>query len=270
MAKLNMRILVVCLVSNIDAAHCAETVPPPGYKLVFAEEFDAELSVSNWGTPPAKWMAHTPYAGDFGNAWFTGPKEPGVQSPFSVQDGILSITAYKDANRKNHWRSGLLSSVDTHGNGFSTALGYFECRMKLPSGAGVWPAFWLSGMTGVNRHRTTDSVEIDVLEEYGVDSTIAHQHVHVWKPKGGESYSKGNATKLQGMTTDFHNYGCLVTKDSIQFYFDGEEIWQTVTPPEALEPLYVMVDLALGGGWPIDQTPDPSRLLVDYIRVYAP
>jgi hypothetical protein len=31
-----------------------------------------------------------------------------------------------------------------------------------------------------------------------------------------------------------------------------------------------MVDLALGGGWPIDQTPDPSKLYVDYIRVYAP
>jgi beta-glucanase (GH16 family) len=245
-------------------------MPPPDYKLVFNEEFDGPLNVSNWGLPKAKWMAHTPYAGDFGNAWFTGPNEPGIPSPFSVKEGILTIKAYQDKKNKNHWRSGLLSSVDTHGNGFSVALGYFECRMKLPSGPGVWPAFWLAGITGVDRNRTTNSAEIDVLEEYGVDSTIAHQNVHVWKPKDGESYAVGNSSKLQGMTTDFHDYGCLVAKDFISFYFDGLQIWKTPTPPEALEPLYLMVNLALGGGWPIDKTPDPSFLSVEHIRVYAP
>jgi beta-glucanase (GH16 family) len=72
------------------------------------------------------------------------------------------------------------------------------------------------------------------------------------------------------MTTGFHTYAALIKTDYIHFYFDGIEQWKTPTPPEAKEPLYVMVDLALGGGWPIDQTPDPSHLYVDYIRVYAP
>jgi beta-glucanase (GH16 family) len=254
----------------VIAANFAQATPPPGYKLVFDEEFSGPLGVSNWGLPKAKWMAHTPYAGDFGNAWFTGPNEPGIPSPFSVKEGVLTIKAYQDSKNKNHWRSGLLSSVDTHGKGFSVALGYFECRMKLPEGAGVWPAFWLAGVTGVDRHRTANAAEIDVLEEYGVDATIAHQHVHVWKPQGGESYSVGNSSKLQGMTTGFHDYGCQIAKDFIRFYFDGQQIWQTPTPPEALEPLYVMVDLALGGGWPIDKTPNPSFLDVKYIRVYVP
>jgi beta-glucanase (GH16 family) len=245
-------------------------VPPTGYKLVFDEEFGGPLSVSNWGSPTAKWIAHTPYAGDFGNSWFTGPNEPGKPSPFSVDKGILTITAYQDPGNRNHWRSGLLSSVDTHGNGFSLPLGYFECSMKLPSGAGVWPAFWLAGLNSVDKHRTRNFAEVDVLEEYGVDSTLAHQTVHVWKPRGGESYAVGNASKLQGMTSDFHVYGCLIAKDYIRFYFDGLQIWQTVTPPEALEPLYLMVNLALGGGWPIGKTPNPSYLYVHYIRAYAP
>jgi hypothetical protein len=30
-----------------------------------------------------------------------------------------------------------------------------------------------------------------------------------------------------------------------------------------------MVDLALGGGWPIDKTPDPSVMQVDYVRAYV-
>jgi beta-glucanase (GH16 family) len=68
------------------------------------------------------------------------------------------------------------------------------------------------------------------------------------------------------MTTGFHTYGALINPDYIHFYFDGVELWKAPTPPEATEPLYVMVDLALGGGWPIDQTPNPSHLLVDYIH----
>lgn len=72
------------------------------------------------------------------------------------------------------------------------------------------------------------------------------------------------------MTTGFHTYGALIKTDYVHFYFDGVEQWKTPTPPEAKEPLYVMVDLALGGGWPIDKTPDPSYLYVQYVRVYAP
>ena len=32
----------------------------------------------------------------------------------------------------------------------------------------------------------------------------------------------------------------------------------------------VLVNLALGSGWPIDHTPNPSTMKVDYIHVFAP
>jgi beta-glucanase (GH16 family) len=237
-----------------------------GYTLAFDEEFDGPLSVSAYG-PGTKWIAHTPYKGDFGEAWFTEPTYS--PSPFSIKDGILTITAWKDPSRNNHWRSGLLSSIDTKANGFAQALGYYEARMKLPAGPGVWPAFWLDGL-GSFKTPKTKVAEIDILEEYGVDARIAHQAVHVWNTDGSQYAATGNSSTLQGMTTGFHTYGALIKTDYIYFYFDGVELWKTPTPPEAKEPLYVMVDLALGGGWPIDQTPNPSHLYVDYIRVYAP
>src|ERR1700730_11787831 len=102
-----------------------------GYTLAFDEEFNGPLSVSAYG-PGTKWIAHTPYRGDFGEAWFSSPTDP--RSPFSIKDGILTITAWKDASRNNHWRSGLLSSVDTKGRGFSQAFGYYEARLQLPPG----------------------------------------------------------------------------------------------------------------------------------------
>ena len=144
--------------------------------------------------------------------------------------------------------------------------------MKLPEGPGVWPAFWLNGLgsLGSARGGKTRVAEVDILEEYGVDSRIAHQNVHVWNTDGSQYSGTGNSSTCQGMTTGFHTYGALVKPDYIHFYFDGVEQWKTPTPPEAKEPLYVMVDLALGGGWPIDHTPNPSHLYVDYIRIYAP
>jgi len=31
----------------------------------------------------------------------------------------------------------------------------------------------------------------------------------------------------------------------------------------------LLVNLALGSGWPIDKTPNPSYMYVDYVRAYA-
>ena len=71
------------------------------------------------------------------------------------------------------------------------------------------------------------------------------------------------------MTDDFHTYGLLVDSEEITFYFDGVELRRVKTPEEARAPLYMLVNLALGGGWPIDKTPNPSFMYVDYIRAYA-
>ncbi len=113
--------------------------------ITFSDEFDS-LSVSRLGIG-TRWSAHTPWNGDFGDAKFVDP-HPGF--PFTVEDGILAITARKDAT--GHWKAGLLSSTN---------------------------------------------------------------------PQGQDSPSN-------------------------------------------------MVDLALGSGWPIDKTPNPSVFLVDYVRAYAP
>lgn len=237
-----------------------------GYTLVFDEEFKGPLSVSAYG-PDTKWIAHTPYGGDFGDAWFTNPTDS--PSAFSIENSGLKITARRDTTGDKHWRSGLLASVDNKGRGFSQALGYYETRMRLPDGPGVWPAFWLNGL-GSFKSPKTKVAEINILEEYGVDARIAHQHVHIWNPNGSQFSDAGNSSVCEGMTTGFHTYGALIKTDYVHFYFDGVEQWKTPTPPEAKEPLYVMVDLALGGGWPIDKTPDPSYLYVQYVRVYAP
>jgi hypothetical protein len=34
--------------------------------------------------------------------------------------------------------------------------------------------------------------------------------------------------------------------------------------------MMLLLNLALGGGWPIDKTPNSSFMYVDYVRAYQP
>ena len=52
------------------------------------------------------------------------------------------------------------------------------------------------------------------------------------------------------------------------YYLNRKEVWSTPTPPEFTQPLYILVDLAIGGGWPNDKLTSPQRMEVEYIRVY--
>ena len=108
-----------------------------GLRPTFTEDFN-DLKVSAWKIGDNRWIAHTPWHGDFGDAGFSNPQ---TDFPFTVKDGLLRIEARKEANGK--WHSGLLASADQWNDGFSQLYGYFEVRMKIPKGPGTWPAFWL-------------------------------------------------------------------------------------------------------------------------------
>ncbi|WHO74425.1 glycoside hydrolase family 16 protein [Rhizobium sp. BT03] len=230
------------------------------YQLTFEESFDS-LDVSAWGEKSSRWIAHTPWNGDFGDARFTDPA-PGF--PFTTDQGILKIEARKEAD--GTWRSGLLSSVNPKGEGFSQQFGYFEARMKLPPGKGVWPAFWLIGLD-----RSKYTAEIDVLEYYGRAPYEFSMGFHIWRQSQGGQNSTGGYWKTVEdgiLNSEYHTYGVDIQADKTTFYLDRQYLWSFDTPKEFHMPFYPLVNLALGSGWPIDETPNPSILLVDYIHVY--
>ena len=229
------------------------------YALTFDESFD-QLDVSAWG-PGTRWIAHTPWNGDFGDAQFADPT-PGF--PFTIEDGVLRIEARRGEDGR--WRSGLLASTDHYGSGFSQQFGYFEMRAKLPKGPGLWPAFWLIA----NKQEDT-SAEIDVIEHYGKFPDMYESVAHVWKKtERGRSHQVLLRHKVPSgsLYEDFHTYGVSVEADWTIFYFDRVEMGRTATPPEHHHPMFMLVNLAMGAGWPIDETPSPSFMYVDYIRAY--
>lgn len=227
------------------------------------EEFDT-LSVSANRIGFARWTAHTPWWGDFGDAQFTSPRADG---PFSVEDGMLSIKAWKDSAGK--WRSGLLAAADRTGRGWGTQYGYFETRMKFPPGPGTWPAFWLMPLAAVDS--VDPRVEIDVIEYYGHRTDQFHSVMHSHSKDESKRWVDGTRTPVpEGALVDaFNTYGVDISPDWIVFFLNREEVWRQPTPDALDYPMYPLVNLALGSGWPIDDTPDPSVMLVDYVHVYA-
>jgi beta-glucanase (GH16 family) len=234
-----------------------------GLRPVMLENFDEDSIASN-RIGPARWTAHTPWNGDFGDARFS---DPGPGGPFKVNDGILSITASKDY--EGRWTSGLIAAADASGAGTGTRYGYFEARMKMPPGPGTWPAFWLAALKPVGS--SDGDVEIDVIEYYG-HSTSAYQSVlHVWYKDLTKKRSALQTIDVpdSSLVNDYHTFGVDISPQAVVFFLDGKQVWSQPTPPELDGPMYPIVNLALGSGWPIEHTPNPSTLLVDYVHVYG-
>ncbi len=230
--------------------------------LVFEDNFRT-LDVTARG-PGSKWIAHTPWNGDFGDAPFTDP-QPGF--PFMATPTGLKITARKGADGR--WQSGLLASVDPDGRGFAQQYGYFEMRAKLPDADGVWPAFWLDSF--VPKESNDPSIEIDALEYYGRFPGAFQSSVHVWPHDHSQAHVVTETIHVEphSLCDAFHTYGVSIDKDWIVIYLDREEKWRTPTPAAHRHKLMILLNLALGGGWPIDDTPSPSVFEVDYVRAYA-
>ena len=254
--------VVILLASACTDATSAQTLAAPldlsAYHATFTEDF-GRLDVSARG-PGTRWIAHTPWNGDFGSARFL---DPGADTPFSVSGGILSIDLKRGADGK--WTSGLLASADSKGRGFKQAGGYFEIRAQFPTGAGVWPSFWLaSGGADADI-----KPEVDVVEYYGQDNKAYYVNLHIWQ-NGKDLYHKSAKVALapDAATRGFHLYGVAVDADYVTFYFDRMPVARLASRPEFMTPMMILTNLAAGGGWPIDAMPDPSVMKIDYIRAY--
>lgn len=160
--------------------------------------------------------------------------------------------------------------------------GRIEARMKLPVGAGLWPAFWMLG-TDIGSVGWPQCGEQDILEwvnSYGPGTSSSTVHGPGYSGGGGIG---GNFTFPAGgrVDTDFHTYGVVWSPNRMDFYRDDVNApFFTVTPSSIPggaawvynHPFFLILNLAIGGGgFPGNtnaSTPNPALLLVDYVRVY--
>jgi len=184
-------------------------------------------------------------------------------NPFSVEDGILTITA---APGKNPVGLPFNSGILTTRRSFRQLYGYFELRARLPAGAGLWPAFWLLPDNG------RWPPEIDVLEQLGnMPATI---YVGTHSAAGGPNVATTTAVSVADTSDGFHVYGLEWEDSHIAWYFDGRLVYRIPTPADLHVPMYLVLNLAVGGsgswpGPPTEQTVFPAKFRIDYVRAYA-
>jgi beta-glucanase (GH16 family) len=69
----------------------------------------------------------------------------------------------------------------------------------------------------------------------------------------------------------FHVYGCKITETETIYYCDNVEVGRHATLPLSKhKPFFFLIDLATGGGWPVDLSRynGLADMYVDYVRVY--
>jgi hypothetical protein len=259
-----------------------------GMSLVFADDFNGPLSISSTDNK-ANYYDHKPPFGtqDFSTLRFTGIAES--NNPFRQVDTYLRIRASEKAKS-----SGLISSVKNDATGImARAPCYFECRFIGPNAIGTWPAFWLltDYMTDSLKGLNVPCDELDIIEAYGGEGPHEPNAFdafmitpHCWQQ--GESGRAIEKAAFEGMHNPihmrkfgipstwyetFHTYGCKITGTDTIYYCDNIEVGHHATLPlSKQEHFFFLVNLATGGGWPVDLSRynGLADMYVDYVRVY--
>ncbi|UFN47598.1 family 16 glycosylhydrolase [Roseomonas sp. OT10] len=244
-------------VNAFTAADFFLPLDPSRMTLTFAEEFN-QFDWSSGGQGSAwrtswdygRWM---PWLGD---QQYYSDATIGVD-PFTVQDGVLTITAAPGPNPVNTpYNSGMINNQES----FAQTYGYFEMRVDLPAGQGLWPAFWLLPVDD------TWPPEIDILEMLGQDPTTIHFNAHY---TGGRT---GTQVRTEDMSEGFHTFGMLWGPDWLTWYVDGDAYARIATPAEMHKAMHIITNLSVGGTWvgrPDETTQFPAEMHIDYIRAYA-
>jgi beta-glucanase (GH16 family) len=250
----------------------------PGWTLVWSDEFDG---------PDGSAIDTTYWTQETGNAGWDDNHEleyytPGTDNAV-VAGGNLVITAKSDGASAYTCEYGTCqytsARMNTSGK-FQQAYGRFESRIQLPSGQGMWPAFWVLG-DDIGTVGWPQCGEIDIMENIGSTPSTNYGSMHGPGYSGSQdltgSYSLSDGGTLAG---GFHVYAVEWAPDVVRFYFDGVS-YETRTPADVPDgdvwvydhPFFVILDVAVGGYWPgnPDSTAQfPQTMLVDYVRVYAP
>jgi len=159
-----------------------------------------------------------------------------------------------------YW-SGMLSTRYS----FSQRYGYVEVRARLPRGKGAFPAVWMVPASG------QWPPELDGLEAGGGDVHTVFQSVHT------TAETPRSTTKAVRLAFDYcagwHTYGFAWSDREVVWYVDGVETARRRTPVDMNQPLYLVMNLAVGASWaaigqPDATTPFPLTFDIAYVDVY--
>ena len=251
--------------------------PSIGKPVVYGALAHADEFTGGAGKRPANWTAL-----NGGHGWGNNELQQFTSRKNNVSLnglGQLAITARRETftGTDGITRDYTSARVNTKSS-FSFLYGHVEARMKVPSGRGMWPAFWGMG-ENVWDIGWPAAGELDITEILGKDPNTTYGTLHgpIGTTQTGWSIG-GKFTAKEPLSADYHRYGVTWRPDGVEWSLDGEVF--AALPRSALSrtarwvfdhPFYLILNLSVGGNWP--GPPDagttfPKQLLVDWVRVY--
>jgi len=251
---------------------------PAGWNLVWSDEFNEPA-----GTPPnpANWSYEigdvTP---DGKNGWGNEELQYYTSNPANAAtdgNGNLALTLQAaDGSQQCYYGPCEYTSarlISWHKAEF--AYGRIESRIKVPQGAGIWPAFWSLG-TDIDRNPWPGTGEIDFMEFVGRLPNEIFGTIHGPGYAGGASF--GGIYDFGGpVYSNYHTFTIEWEPNLIRWYVDGI-LYHTATPADVSpnewvfnDPVFLLLNVAVGGNFGGTVGPDmipPQSMLVDYVRVY--
>jgi beta-glucanase (GH16 family) len=239
------------------------------WMMVFADEFDRTDLGDMWRT--CHW-----WQTDGGCTIVTNNELEWYRpEAVSLSEGTLVLTAEAIEQRTTDggtlpYRSGMVTTGPRASRGdqassFAFTYGFVEARVRMPVGAGLWPAIW---MLSADKQSVP---EIDIMEWYGSQPTRVTMNVH--QRVDGVKRQNRVVQYTTDMSGGWHVFGMRWTSAAVVFYMDGAEVGRVDDPalvPNS--PMYLLLNLAVGGGQA--GTPDPAvfpaTFAVDYVRVWQP
>jgi len=227
-----------------------------------------------WGGAGSDFKRKTTYNGE--QQIYVDPRYSGRGTtplgldPFSVEDGVLSITARRTPEdlREVLFNNEYISGILTTQGSFAQKYGYFEIRSKIPVGVAVWPAFWMLADDG------GWPPEIDVLEGRGQRPGDMVMTTHWRIPATQAIQYCGFDFLVPDAATGFHDYGVLWQRDRITYFIDRKPVSDIKVPVGFIDPMYMIVNLAMGSkffvgvGFVAAESPDTVAFEIDRISAY--
>jgi len=249
------------------------TTPEGGWTLTWSDEFNG----ANGSAPDsAKWTLDTGGTG-WGNHELESYTSRRQNS--SIQDGNLVITAAKETFTGSDGVSRDYTSARLKtANHFTQAYGRFEARIKIPTGKGVWPAFWMLG-DNIDAAGWPTCGEIDIMENIGSEPNKNHGSMHGPGYSGGSALTAIFSLPSGNFSDDFHSFAVEWEPSAVRFYVD-DKLYSTQSRKDVPQggkwvfdhPFFILLNVAVGGdfpGNPDSSTTLPQVMKVDYVRAYT-
>jgi beta-glucanase (GH16 family) len=248
----------------------------PGYHLAWSDEFDLPMiNSANWTNQ---------IMGDGGNQELQYYTARPVNS--RVENGHLVIEARREDYVVNGQTYKFTSARLRTAGKQDFLYGKIEARIKLPKGAGMWPAFWMMPTDNIYGGWAA-SGEIDIMESCNnMDFIGGTIHFGGASPNNTFSGSTYTPTPAIDFSADYHIYSIEWEPTVMRWYVDGipystKTNWWTGSktdngtfPAPFNQRFHIILNCAVGGtytgilNWQNVTTDLPQQMLVDWVRVY--